>query len=169
MRFPVYGIPIGGGISATAIGSLTSGYRVRQGTGAPDYPDPTLANFPTSTTKFDDVGLNDHTTYEEQASTAVALEQAFIQALYVGASAATLASYTASLYYGNGSTVSAKYWTGSAWADWTGAGWNPHLGDQWENGSGNPTDRSTQYILFTLDRISDGTGGFLRIGDFRVT
>ena len=149
--------------------SLAAGYYFRKGATAPDYPEPTAANYTTTTSKFNDVGLNDHTTYEEQASTAVALEQAYIQALYVGASVATLASYTAALYYGNGSTISAKYWTGSAWADWTGAGWPPHLGDAWENGSGNPTDRSTQYILLTLDRISDGTGGFIRIGDFRIS
>lgn len=164
----MYGVPIGGGVSPSAVGSLTAGYRVRKGTGAPDYPDPTQTNFPTSTTKFNDVGANDHTTYEEQISTDVNLEQAFIQALYVG-SLATLASYTASLYYGNGSTISAKYWTGSAWSDWTGVTWAAHLGDGWEDGSKNPTDRSTQYILLTLDRISDGTGGFLRIGDFRIT
>lgn len=165
----MYGVPMGGASSSSGGTSLSAGYYFRKGATAPDYPDPTTTNFPTSTSKFNDVGLNDHTTYEEQASTDVVLEQAFIQALYVGANESTLASYTAALYYGNGSTISAKYWTGSAWADWTGAGWNPHLGDAWENGSGNPTDRSTQYILLTLDRISDGTGGSLRIGDFRIS
>jgi len=166
MRLPVYGVPIGGSSAAAASTSLSAGYYLRKGTGAPDYPDPTVANFSTSTTKFNDVGVNDHTTYEEQAVTAVVSEQAWVQALYVGSASASISTYTASLYYGASATITCKYWTGSAWGDFTGF-WPGHIGFTWEDGSQDPADRTTQYLLLTVDQVSDGNAGAVRIGDFR--
>lgn len=163
-------------ITLTGVGNteggaaLAPGYRWRSGAGAADFPNPTGSNFPLITTKLDDVGLNDHTTYEEILRPAE-LEVNFIQFLYIHTEVATLASATGSLFFGAGVTLYEHYWDGAAWQTLTGGiAWPPQFSSAWVDHTRNFTDRSTQFLLLTLECTGDGADmDSTKGGDWRIT
>jgi hypothetical protein len=154
----------GSGSSSPA--PLAAGYYVRQGATAATKPAPTSANFVTTTAKMDDNLAGDHNSSETQAVGA-ALSLCFLQILFVAGSEATYTGYAASVFKGPGTVVTADYWNGTAWGDFTGGDWVPGFVEQWHDETHNPTDRSTSYILLTVECTSDGSQTEIRVGDFR--
>lgn len=148
---------------------LEPGYYWRSGIGSPDLLDPTPANFTQATTKFSDGSTFDHTTFEEIARPSNGSTN-FIQALYVHESEAPLASYSASVFYGAGTVVTAWYWDGSAWQAWSPPGWGLNIfASAWFDLTRNPADQTTQFVLLSAETTGDGVDlESVRIGDFRV-
>ena len=149
---------LGGGGGAAAL----LGYYVLKSAAFPP-PNPTPANWPTSTTKFDDVGVGDRTTYEEgngggQISVLLAL-----------AAPAVRSGYTAEIFYEAPSAYSAYYWTGAAWAVWGASAAPGNLGHQWSSLVEALGAQNSQYFAFVFDDTAAmDPPDAVRVGDWRV-
>lgn len=120
------------------------------------------------TTRFTDVGVNDHTTYEEAT---IGGNTEWIKALRVYDTPVTIASMTVSFYCEVATFYLYYSEDGTNWTVWglvpAGAG----FGHAWQDTGANPSDvaniRYVQLIAengIGLDPVADA-----RLGDFRVT
>lgn len=133
-------------------------------------PNPRVAGSWASTTKFTDVGVNDHTTFEEIVDAAATTQ--YIHGLRVYASSQAIASGTCAIGYSETGDGVVYYDNGSSWVNWTTLVPPGHIaGFSWEDLTFNPADQTTQYICLSgRDVKGIGLGPWtFKIGDFRVS
>jgi hypothetical protein len=121
----------------------------------PNPPAPITSNGWVATTKMNDVGANDQTTYE------MAGEGKYLHVILFRTPAKTFQSWTATIYAGDTPTVTIKYWDGSFWQAYD----TPVVAGTpgWQNILGNPTDQSSKAVCITvLDSVES------RVGDYRL-
>lgn len=126
----------------------------------------------TATTKFNDVGAGDQTTYEEVTGGVGVLIG--ISALVVVAAPTAYTNITFKAWCTDSINFEVARWTGSAWAiDWyNGVGATPALagGGEWVSVSRNVLNTfSTSQIRVTFNTQGSGIASVARIGDIRLT
>lgn len=119
----------------------------------------------TSSTKFNDVGVNDHTTYEEVIANAVNPSNRFL-VLHDAGSAVSAVSSTVSVYITGDLTVLGWDWNGSSWVS-TGIGISLPGVVFWSDLSPSRNGGSFRYRVIDID-VEVGSPGFYRIGDWRI-
>jgi hypothetical protein len=164
---PSCGVPLGSSGSSGGGGSppMADGYYyVIQASATP--PDPTDPAW-TATTKFDDVGVNDQTTYEGVTDASPPTDTVFAMK-YVSAGQ-LWQSYTAELGFTEAGSVSVLYWTGVAWDTWDSPLTVPHGGAlAWLRLNRNPGDQTGVAVCIgLLDGGATSLEFIARIGDFR--
>lgn len=121
----------------------------------------------TSTTKFNDVGVNDHTTYEEYS---LGDNHNYVKALYVYASNVTIDSSTWSVFAESTSVVIYYSTDGTNWTLWAMPVAPANFSKIWSDGNANPTNQTARYVQLILD---DGATSDpiprSAIGDWRIT
>lgn len=165
-HLPFMKVPLGGGGSSGGSSREDGYYYVVQASSTP--PAPTDPSW-TATTKLDDVGVDDHTTYEEATSVTPPTDWVYGMK-YVGAGQ-TWASYTASIGYTEAGELLVAYWSGTEWLPWDAPNITPGLGVfAWTDLNRNPTDQTGVAVLIGVrDTLGFGTSVnyIARIGDFR--
>jgi hypothetical protein len=152
-----------GGGAGGAASELAAGYYFIK-SGATPPPNPTPANWPTSTTKFDDVGAGDQTTYETGG------DDGTISCLLVLSSAASRSGYTAEIWFEAPAAYAAYYWDGAAWQAWGSPVASGGLGHSWHSQSETLGAQSSKYFCFVFDDVASlDPPDAVRVGDWRVS
>jgi hypothetical protein len=152
-----------GGSGGGAAAGLAAGYYYQTGLSSPP-PNPASGNGWVSTTKFDDVGVGDQTTYESGDG------QGQIMVLLVLGASASRSGYTAQIWQEAPATYVAYYWTGAAWAAWGSPVVGGNLGHQWSAVTETLGAQSSQYFCFVFDDVASlDPPDAVRVGDWRVS
>jgi len=163
--WPLLGVPgEGGGSDGGAAPMADGSYFVVQADATP--PDPTDPAW-TATTKFNDVGVGDETTYEGTSDASAPTDYIFGM-WYVSASQ-LWSTYTAKVGFTENGSISVLYWTGAAWDVWDSPLITPHGGSlTWLALNRNPTDQTSIAVCIgVLDGGVTSLEFIARIGDFR--
>lgn len=152
------------GVGKKATAQADGYYCVIQADATP--PSPTDPAW-TATTKFDDVGVNDETTYEGTTDAAPPTDTVF--AMKYVAAGQLWSTYTAAVGFTEAGSVSVLYWTGVAWDTWDSPLITPHGGAlTWLQLNRNPTDQTGIAVCIgVLDGGVTSLEFIARIGDFR--
>jgi hypothetical protein len=142
--------------------SLLGYYHLKSAATPP--PDPTPANYPAATSKFDDVGVGDETTYESGNGGGE------ITVMLALAAPAVRSGYTAKIWYEAPNVYVAYYWDGAAWVVWGAAAAAGNFGHQWTAVNEALGAQNAQYFAFVFDDVGtmDPPDG-VRVGDWRVS
>lgn len=118
-----------------------------------------------ATTKMNDVGAGDETTYEESAVTAI------LKVLLVFSSAVTAQSYTSRIYTESGSLLVYYSANGTSWTAWSNPSAPSGPGHVWVDVNDNPADQAgVVYLqLIVQDTSVSDPPAVIRVGDWRVT
>ena len=127
-----------------------------------------ISQVSSSLSRFNDVGLNDHTTFHNNAVSGTTV---YVKGLYVFPANVTIESWTASLFFEVCALTIYYSTNGSTWTSWgSGEALPTFLTHTWYDHTADPANVTARYVQIilgdtaTLDLPSTG-----RIGDWRIT
>jgi hypothetical protein len=161
--FPASGFPVQSE-DEEAEQPLAAGFFYRVDDATVDPVDALAENW-TLTTKIDDVGAGDETTYEESLVTGI------VKILRVFSSLVTAQSYTSRVFVESGSVLVYYSANGTSWTAWSNPSAPSGPGHAWFDVNDDPADQAgvlyLQYII--QDSSVSDPPARARVGDWRIT